>query len=307
MTQESQTVAAWEQRGNGRPKPTVSHPLFEYKDLLVAALLIVIYRNAFREMRIGWNMVDSYYSHGVLIPFISLFFVWRERAALAAMPRNPSMWGYPWLFGATCMLLLGDFLGFGVISQLSLIPMITGALLLTHGSGRTKRLWFPIALLFFMVPIPTSVTQSFALRLKLVATEAAVRLANLLTLPMVREGSYVHFRDDFLLVGEVCGGLRSLIALLALGAVMAYISKTHWVARCLLFFPIAPIIAVLTNVLRIFALCVVGYFYGSTVAAGTFHDVSGILIFVVAFILFFSLEGFLRKTMPAKEDKETAA
>ncbi|MEA3365961.1 MAG: archaeosortase/exosortase family protein, partial [Candidatus Hydrogenedentes bacterium] len=77
--------------------------------------------------------------------------------------------------------------------------------------------------------------------------------------------------------------------------------------RLLLFFPIAPIIAVLTNILRIFGLCVVGYFYGSEVAAGTFHDVSGILIFMVAFICFFSLEGVLRKAVPAKDVKETPA
>ena len=278
--------------------------LFEYKDLLVIALFVVIYRNVAHELRTGWTLIDSYYSHGFLIPFISLYFVWRERTALGSLARIPSAWGYLWLFGATFMLFTGDFLGFGVITHLSLIPMITGALLLTHGAGRTRRIWFPIAFLFFMIPIPASITQSFALKLKLLATEAAVQLANLFTLPIVREGSYVHFGGDSLLVGEVCGGLRSLIALLALGALMAYISKTHWAARLLLFFPVAPMVAVLTNVLRIFSLCVVGYFYGSTVAAGTFHDVSGILIFVVAFICFFSLEGLLRKIVPAKEAKE---
>jgi hypothetical protein len=36
----------------------------------------------------------------------------------------------------------------------------------------------------------------------------------------VRAGSYIHFRDDFLVVGEVCGGLRSLIALCALFALV---------------------------------------------------------------------------------------
>ncbi|MFO7975857.1 MAG: exosortase/archaeosortase family protein [Candidatus Hydrogenedentota bacterium] len=307
MTQNSQAPATSSQTDDGKSGVSSLRALFEYKDLLVIALLVIIYWNVARELRIGWTMTDSYYSHGFLIPFISLFFVWRDRHALAAIPRVPSAWGYPWVIGATLMLLVGDFLGFGVITHLSLIPMIAGVLLLTHGVQRTKRLWFPIAFLFFMIPIPTSITQSFALKLKLLATESAVRLANLFTLPLVREGSYVYFGDDFLLVGEVCGGLRSLIALLALGALMAYISKTHWVARLLLFFPIAPMIAVLTNILRIFALCVVGHFYGSEVAAGTFHDVSGILIFVVAFICFFSLEGFLRKIMPARDTKETTA
>lgn len=306
MTQHSHAPAVSEQNAGSTSGVSSLRSLAEYKDILVAALLVLIYWKAGREIHNGWTMVDSYYSHGFLIPLVSLFFIWRDRHALAALPRVPSAWGYPWVLGAACMLLMGDFLGFGVVAQLSLIPMITGVLLLTQGAARTKRLWFPLAFLLFMIPIPGSITQSFALKLKLVATEAAVQLANLCTVPVVREGSYVHFGDDFLLVGEVCGGLRSLIALLALGALMAYISKTHWVARLLLFFPIAPVIAILTNILRIFGLCVVGSFYGSEVAAGTFHDVSGILIFVAAFICFFSLEGFLRKTVPARDAKEAA-
>ncbi|HOF39585.1 MAG TPA: exosortase/archaeosortase family protein [Candidatus Hydrogenedentes bacterium] len=307
MMQESQTPAAPVQAPAAGTEPLSFRSLFELKDLVVVALLAATYRNVAHELRAGWTLVDSYYSHGFLIPFISLFFVWRERKSLASLPRNPSAWGYPWLAAAATMLFVGDFLGFGVLTHMSLLPMITGVLLLTHGVDRTRTIWFPIAFLFFMIPIPASITQSLALRLKLIATESAVQLANLFTLPMVREGSYVHFGDDFLLVGEVCGGLRSMIALLALGALMAYISKTRWLARMFLFLIAAPLVAILTNILRIFSLCVVGYFYGSTVAAGTFHDVSGILIFLTAFICFFTLEGLLRKTLPARENRGTAS
>ena len=52
---------------------------------------------------------------------------------------------------------------------------------------------------------------------------------------------------------------------------------------------------------RVFLLCLVGYFYGSETAAGFFHDVSGYMIFVVAFILFFALEKQLRIVLPASE------
>ena len=205
MTQEPHAPAASAQPAAPGAATAWIRSLFEVKDLVVVALLVIIYRNAAHDIHRGWTLVDSYYSHGFLIPFVCLFFVWRDRKVLAALPRKPSAWGYPWVAAAALMLFVGDFLGFGVLTHMSLIPMITGALLLTHGAARTRTLWFPIAFLFFMIPIPASITQSFALKLKLVATES-VQLANLFTLPMVREGSYVHFGDDFLLVGEVCGG-----------------------------------------------------------------------------------------------------
>jgi exosortase len=156
-----------------------------------------------------------------------------------------------------------------------------------------------------MIPIPPSMTQSVSLKVKLLATEGAVQMSQFFGLPMVRDGSYIHFKDDFLLVGEVCGGLRSLIALLAFGAIMAYISKTRNWARAAILLMSGPV-AVAANISRIFLLCVIGYFYGSEVAAGTVHDVSGILIFVVAFILMFLLEAIFRKIAPAREKSSEA-
>jgi EpsI family protein len=277
-------------------------PVFHVRWVVVTALLVTLYFQSFREMYGNWFLPDSYYSHGVLVPFISLFFAWRDRRRILAAPHEPNTLGYPLILMSAFLLLLGDFLGFRVFGHISLIPMLFGVSLLLLGTQATRLLWFPLLFLVFMVPIPPSLTQSIALKLKLAATTMAVQLANLATLPMVREGSFIHFNGDQLLVGEVCGGLRSLIALLAFGAIMAFISKTRPWARVLLLIMSAPI-AIISNVVRIFLLCVVGYFWGSDVAAGKFHDISGILIFVIAFILFMALEGLLRKVAPARDDE----
>lgn len=279
-------------------------PVVWVRWLIVMVLFALIYRRAFDDLWMNWSYDESYYSHGFLIPPISLFFVWRARQDLAKLPIQPASWGYLCL-AVTCLyLMVSIFLGFRVLEQLSIIPMVFSLILVLFGWPYAKRLWFPVLFLIFMIPIPVSMTQSIVLDIKILATELSVRLAQLFTLPMIRDGSYVHFGDDFLLVGEVCGGLRSLIALLAFGAVMAYISKTRNWARILIFMISAPI-AIVSNVVRIFFLCVVGYFYGSEYASGKVHDVSGILIFAVAFVLLFSLESFLRKVAPAKESEES--
>ncbi len=265
---------------------------------VIAVLYVVAYARAAYDLYINWTLVDSYYTHGFLVPFISLYFVWRQRNALRAAPGGSSLQGVLWVLGALGLQTFGTFLGFRVFTQISMVVMLTGLSLLLLGKARTRLLWFPIAFLLFMVPIPPSLTQSISLKVKLLATESAVQLANLVMLPMVREGSYVHFGDDKLLVGEVCGGLRSLIALLALGALMAYLSKARAWARIALFILAAPV-AIISNVLRIFLLCAVGYFWGSRIAAGTFHDVSGIFIYVVAFACFFLLETLFRRLFPA--------
>jgi exosortase len=278
-------------------------PLLELKHVAAAALMVAIFWEAGKTLYTNWTLVDSYYSHGFLVPVVSLVLIWRERAALRRLPATPSTWGVLWIaFGALC-LLVSDFLHFAVFSSLAIIPMVVGVLLMLQGRQRVARIWFPLAFLLFMIPIPLSLTQPIAFRLKLIAAECAVRLARLLTLPIVREGSYVHFGDDKLIIGDICGGLRSLIALLALGALMAYMSKSRPWARLLVLILSGPI-AVASNVFRIFLLCIVAHFWGSKVAGGTVHDVSGYMIFIVAFTLFFSLESLLRRFAPTEPIEE---
>ncbi len=270
----------------------------------IAGLLFFLYRRAFFDMWTNWNSADSYYSHGALIPLISLGLAWLKRNDFFAAPAGASALGYAPMIAAALLLIASDFLGFGVFGQLSIVPMLAGLSLLLLGRARTRVLWFPLAFLFMMVPLPGSVVQSIAFRLKIFAADAAVFLVKAAGFPMRLEGSFIHFNDDSLLVGDVCGGLRSLIALLAIGVLMAYFSKTRPWAQVMILGMSAPI-AVAANVFRIVLLCVVGYYKGSEFAAGRFHDVSGILIFAVAFVLFFTLEGALRAFAATKPVEET--
>lgn len=265
---------------------------------VLAVLLGFTYLRSAYELYVNWTLADSYYSHGFLVPLVSLYFAWQQRGALAVVPRRSSAWGIAWILLAAFLLVLGDFLGFRVLAHISIVPMLVGVIVAFAGTQFAARLWFPLLFLFFMVPIPPSLTQSIALQLKLFAAQCAVFLANLITLPMVREGSYIYFGTDRLLVGDVCGGLRSLIALLAIGAVAAYICPAKNWARFLILLLSGPI-AIVSNVVRIFLLCIVGYFYGSDVAGGWVHDYSGFLIYAVAIALFTAIDVPLRRWAPA--------
>lgn len=273
---------------------------------LAFAVFLVLYSPEFIEIRKGWSMVDSYYSHGFLIPPISGYLLWKMRDKLRALPIEPEpVFGYALLILTGLGLVLADFLSLRVFMQLSMLPMLAALILIFHGKRHLAMVAFPLAFLVFMIPLPQSITQGVSLNIKLLATESAVRLTRLFTFPMVRDGSFVHFGDDKLLVGEVCGGLRSLISLLAFGALMANISKTRLWARILLFVVSGPV-AVLSNIFRIFFLCVVGYYWGSGTATGRVHDVSGVLIFAVAFVLFLAFETVLRRIAPEGDNERKA-
>jgi exosortase len=268
-------------------------------------LIVAAYWHSFKDIFYGSLGSDSLYSHALFIPVICLFFVWRQRSLLGRVPLVPSpLLGYPLLLAGCFMLLLGDFLGFMTFVHMSLLPVVFGLCFLMLGRPATVLIWFPLAFLFFMLPMPYSLISVISFKSKMLATESAVQLGQLLTLNLVQDGSWVYLgSNDRLLVGDVCGGMRSLIALLAFGALMAYISKTRGWARIVILL-ISPAVAIAANVARILFLCVVGYFWGSEAATGIVHDVSGIGIFAFAFLLLFGAEGLLRKFAPAHETEE---
>lgn len=89
-------------------------------------------------------------------------------------------------------------------------------------------------------------------------------------------------------VAEACSGIRSLMALLALGVVFAHMAgKTLW-HKALLIVSCLPI-AIVVNALRVSATGVLAHYYGIAVAEGFFHEFSGFVMFGMAFILLFAL------------------
>src|SRR5690554_4201088 len=81
--------------------------------IVLAAILTAVYRRGAMEMYRTWTMEGSYYSHGFLVPIISLGVIWIRRAWIFEITGDTRMgWGMVWLVGGLMLLLIGDFLGF---------------------------------------------------------------------------------------------------------------------------------------------------------------------------------------------------
>ncbi|MFQ5863470.1 MAG: exosortase/archaeosortase family protein, partial [Candidatus Brocadiales bacterium] len=259
---------------------------------VVTALLVYIYLDTFMWMIGRWLAADSYYSHGFVVPFVSAYLIWRNRGVFRGMSQSDS-WGTSLglllLVGGAGLHCAGALFSISFVSGLSLIPLLLGMVFYIYGSEVGWKLLFPILFLFAMIPLPMSMIADLSLKLKLFAAEVAIGAISLMGIVAVREGSFIHFSQSSLIVGDVCSGLRSLIALLAFGALFAYVSGLSGAMRAVLFISSVPI-ALVANSVRIVALCFIANQWGSEVATGRVHSATGILIFIVAFILFFALE-----------------
>ena len=154
-------------------------------------------------------------------------------------------------------------------------------------------MWFPLSYLILMLPMPPYLMNVIAFRLKVFAARAGSGIAVKLGIPLARSGMTIHIPAGSLRIADPCSGLRSLIALVALGALFAYLTRGKTWKRLVLFASAVPL-AVFANVVRIAVLCVVANIWGIDAALGFFHDFSGLLLFMIAFVGLVTVRKLLR-------------
>jgi exosortase len=250
---------------------------------VLGALVLIVYIPSLIWMYERWTVKDTYYSHGFLVPLISGFIVWLKREKLAKLKISPSNSGWLLLGPSVLIYVISALLRINFSAALSLIPVLIGIVLLFLGKEYLRQLMFPLLFLIFMIPLPSVAIVNLSFKLKIFAAQVSTFIVNRLGVPAIREGSVIKTMHSYLIVEDPCSGIRSLIALIALGALMAYFSDISKVKKAILFLSSIPI-AIGTNVIRIVALSLASEMYGAKFATGWFHNTMGILVFVFAFV-----------------------
>jgi EpsI family protein len=232
---------------------------------------------------------EGYYTHGPLIVLVSLLIagllIRHTKIPVRPAPRRGG--AVVALFGL--IHLAGCLARVNFVSGLSLVGLLAGLVLLIWGTAALRRLWFPIVLLLFMVPAPEVTIARLNFRLKMFTVDWSVWFANLFIVAE-RVGNRVFLEGDkSLIIANVCNGLRTLISLLAFGALYAYVCKLRGPWRGAMFLLMLPV-AIASNFLRIVSLIFVAEFWTVDLAAGWYHDISGLGIYVIAFALMFLIE-----------------
>jgi len=235
-----------------------------------------------------WFARDSYYSHGILVPFVVVYLIWQMRDELKLIKREQSPWGLRLIIVGVILYLASAALRIYFSSGFSMLIVFFGMILHFYGEKIFRKIAFPLAFLAFMIPLPMVIIKNISFKLKILAAEIATVMLNGMRIPAIREGSMIKMRSAYVVVDDVCSGLRSLISLTALGAIFAYWMTGSTFKKVLLFLSTIPI-AIITNVCRVILLSGISEIWGSQYATGFIHDATGFMVFGLAFILLFAV------------------
>ena len=267
----------------------------------LAVILALLYWPALRDLSAQW-WDDANYNHGFLIPLFSGFLIWRERRQLRAIPPSGSALGLPVLLGGIALLLLGDIGAENFLTRSSLIVILAGLVLFLTGRATFRAVLFPLAYLFFMIPLPGILFYAITFPLQQIAAEQAAWTLDLLGVPVLLDGNIIHLSQISLGVTEACSGIRSLISLLAGAAAWAYLMlPVGWSS---VFFVLAAIpITILANAARVVATGLIGQWFGVEYASGFFHEFAGLVVYVFAFVCLMGVYGLIQAWRAARRNR----
>lgn len=266
--------------------------------LLLAVILVAYWRSAWGMVTI-WARSDTY-AHGFVVPFISLWLVWRQRVTLATLLPRPGPLAWLLMAGAAGLWLAGELVAVNAATQWALTMLIVLAVPAVLGWQVARALTFPLLFLFFAVPMGDFLLP----RLMEWTADFTVLALRMSGIPVYREGLQFVIPSGTWSVVEACSGIRYLIASVMVGCLFAYLSYQSTRKRWL-FMGVAVLVPLVANWVRAYLIVLLGHLSGNTLATGVDHLIYGWVFFGVVMGLMFLLGA--RWTDPAPASAVPAA
>lgn len=248
---------------------------------LLALFLTLLYLRTFIWLGRAW-LTDPYYSHGFLVLLISCVITWRAVRSYRWAQKVELFKPGIYLFGFGLLLYTIGFLTlFPFLSAVSILFTVSGLILYFYGKPLMRTLLFPVLFFLFAIPLPLLFLEQISYRLQSFSAGSSASIIGLLGIPVDRTGSEIELQNAAFTIGLPCSGMNTLISLLALAAILIYLLRCPLVKKAVLFCAAVPV-AIGANILRIVSILLVANAYGAETAIRYFHDVSSLLLFLVA-------------------------
>ena len=236
----------------------------------------------------------------LLILLAAGYAAWDARPALAVLSPQPARVGYlPLIVGAVAFPV-----GWFLHAQVGPKPVVlwwlagawmlaaVGAVLVSRGWPALRRLAFPLGFVLFALPVPNRVLVPLQFALQSATTAAAAWVLPILGVAVERNGFILSLPSGDLGVAEACSGVRSVTALTAIAAFVAWSRGFGFGRGLLLVLLSVPVIAGV-NAIRVVVSGLLQEHAGADFIRGHWHEALGIGMVLLGLGLIVLLAGLL--------------
>jgi exosortase len=244
-------------------------------------------------------------SHGVFVPLLCLYFVWRKKPALGEIEAK-----YEIVPGI--MVVTGGFLLFSLARLhnyffwecVSFMVVLSGLVICFLGKEWFKEISFPIVFLITMIPVPEHYYDTMADWLRQTTIMTSTELLALVGVPVLREDLLIHLPNVALKINIGCSGIRYLLSYFVFGIAYAYLFRTKTTQRILVVGLTVPI-SLMASTLRLTVIALLTYYIGPHMAHYWPHVITSWSVFFSVLVFFVALDRWL-VSRKEKEQHTTA-
>ena len=240
---------------------------------------------------VRYSLTNSSSSHIVLIPFVSLFLLYLDRATVFS---NSATSMGPGIALAAAGLVLFFVASRPAIPRegnwslsaqvLSLVLIWVGGFLFFYGSAAFRAGSFALLFLLLMVPLPDPILNWIIYELQEGSTQIAYLIFQATGTPVLRHGFQLSLPTVTIEVAEECSSIRSSVALLitCLLATHLYL-RTGWKKWVLVLLTLP--LSLLKNGVRIATLTLLSIYVNPDFLTGRLHHQGGVFFFILALLM----------------------
>jgi exosortase len=232
-------------------------------------------------------------SHGLFVPFISLYFLWHKRSHLRKEEKDwDFVAGLPVAAGGLLVLVLSRTSDRSHWEGLSFAIVLSGLVICLFGKGVFKELWFAIAFLLCMIPVPDQLYACLTELIREATIGASTSVLAIMGVPIVREGVMIQLPNTLLHIDIGCSGIRYLLAYFVFGLAYAYLYRGKLSDRIFIVALTIPI-SLLASTLRLTTIAFLAYCVGPHMAEHRPHVLTSWLVFASVLVFFVGVDRWL--------------
>jgi exosortase J len=247
-------------------KPLTPQTVIALASLCAAAGLLTIWPSV--QSLFGIWTTDDLKSMGMVVPLVCYLLILRAWGSLNWETKG-SWWGFAVLAGSAALMFLHDQMLLVVtvnknwLLQLPPLPLVAvvyaaGMVLLFGGTKLLKAAWFPVLLMWAVIPVPQTFSRLVDLPLQHASATVARAWAHALGQPLTQDKLRLMFTPEFgMFIAPGCNGIRGSITLGLAAIVVGYIYRFRW-------YVYAPVVAgavLLGYLFNFLRLCLLVVYY----------------------------------------------
>ncbi len=245
---------------------------------------------------------------GLVVPFVCFGLILRAWRSIG-WETDGTWWGFALLAGSATLVFIRDQTLFIVtvnndwLLQLPPLPLVAvvyaaGLVLLFGGMKLLRAAWFPVLLMWAVIPVPQTFSRRVDLPLQHASATVARAFAHALGQPLTQDKLRLMFTPEFgMFIAPGCNGIRGAITLGLAAVIVGYMYRFRW-------FVFAPVVAgavLLGYLFNFLRLCLLVVYYKIALPypwmqhhAKIADYIIGGCLFICALAVFFSVAEKLR-------------